>query len=171
MAQEINVVAMRKQITTKLKTLEDSVKAYHDAYDKLQSDEKIAREKFEKEHKAWKIKVSKGLIKSIKPENVDLGLNGYRGRYDGATIYLKDVDLSSFGNEPKFTEDFDYRSERSRKVNDLLKAIPNYYDQYGRQVSSDSVIFHFKKALDLLDVLPQGTTTITVKDFNFLIKF
>jgi hypothetical protein len=32
MAQEINVVAMRKQITTKLKTLEDSVKGLNQKY-------------------------------------------------------------------------------------------------------------------------------------------
>lgn len=170
MAQEINVVAMRKQITTKLKALEDAIKAYDTANKKYDADRKAAATKYEKDIAAWNTKVAKALIKSIKPEDVRLSLRGRNNRYQGVSIELDNVDLSAFGEQPTWNA-YDYDAEAYRKVQELYRAIPDYYDSYNRTVSAQSVVFHFKKALDLLDVLPAGTTSIQVKDYNFLTKF
>lgn len=167
MAQEINVVAMRKQITTKLKTLEDSIKIYNTARDKYDAEYKAAEEKHKKDVAAWDIKAAKAFLASAKDvKNLSIDIRGK----SAATIFLNDVDLSKLSPRPEFKR-WEFKEEDVKKNGQLHAAIPNYYDQYNRSVNKDSVIFHFKKALDMLDVLPQGTTTITVKDFNFLTKF
>lgn len=170
MAQEINVVVMRKQITTKLKALEDAIKAYETASKKYDADRKAAEEKFKKDIAAWNVKVAKALIKTIKPEDVVLSIHGRYNSYKGVSISLENVDLGVFGEQPN-RNSYDPDDEGYKKVQELYRAIPSYYDNYNRPVSSQSVIFHFKKALDLLDVLPAGTTSIQVKDYNFLTKF
>ena len=167
MAQEIDVVAMRKQITTKLKTLQDTLKAYHTAADKYDAEFKVAQEKYEKDLAAWNIKAAKALLASAKDvENVSVDIRGT----SAATIFLNGVDLSKVSPRPKFDR-WDFKPEAAKKKIELYNAVPKYFDKYTRQVSSDAVIYHLQKALEMLDVLPKGTTTVTVKDFDFLTKF
>jgi len=170
MAQEINVVAMRKQITTKLKALDDAIKAYNTADEKYQANRLAAQKKYEKELETWNAKVAKALLKAAKAENIRLELRGYNSNFTGVNITLNNVDLSAFGEQPSYNR-YDHDSAEVKKLMELRNNIPQYYDSYHREVYKSAVIFHFKKALDMLDVLPTGTTTITVKDYNFLTRF
>jgi hypothetical protein len=170
MAQEVNVAVLQKQITDKLNTLETAVKAYRDADKKHDDDRAAAHAKYEKEFKAWSLKATKLVLKQLTVDNVTLNItnNVYHNSYRGVNIEVKDADLSALGERPVNN----YEDNNAwRKIRELHGAIPNYYDNYGRQVSTDAVIFHFKKSLDMIAALPKGTTTITVKDFNFLTKF
>lgn len=170
MAQEINVAAMRKQITTKLKALEDAHKAYEDADNKYRENRFAAQKKYEKDLEIWNAKVAKALLKAAKAQDISLELRGYRNNFSGVSITLRTVDLSAFGEQPTYNH-YDGESVEAKKLMELRNNIPHYYDSYHREVYKAAVIFHFKKALDMLDVLPTGTTTITVKDYNFLTRF
>jgi hypothetical protein len=170
MAQEVNVAVLRKQISNKLQALENAHKAYVDADKKRDADREAATAKYEKEYKAWTLKATKLVLKQLTVDNVTLNItnNRYSSVYHGVSIDVKDADLSALGERP--TNDYEDRNSW-KKLAELRGAIPAYYDNYGRYVDSNAVIFHFKKSLDMLEALPQGTVTITVKDFNFLTKF
>jgi hypothetical protein len=170
MAQEINVAVIKKQLTTKLKTLEDAVKAYETAQKKYDADRKEYEAKYEKDLKAWNTKVAKALIKSANAEDITLELRGYHNNFAGVSVMLRNVDLSAFGEQPSWNR-WDYKNEEYKKVTELFRAIPVYYDNYHREVNREAVKSHIKKSLELLEVLPSGTATITVKDFNFITKF
>jgi hypothetical protein len=167
MAQAINVVAMRKQITTKLTALETSIDAYNTARDKYEADYKAAKEKYEKDLAVWNLKAAKALLGSAKDvENLSIDIRGG----SAATIYLNGVDLSKLTPRPTFNV-YGFKEDVQKKNGELYKAIPVYFDAYHRPISLDAVKSHFRKALEMLDVLPAGTVEIQVKDFNFLTKF
>jgi hypothetical protein len=161
---------MRKQITTKLKALEDAHNAYETASKKYQEHRVAAQKKYEKDLQSWNSKVAKALLKAAAADTIRLELRGYHNNFSGVNIFLSNVDLSAFGEQPSYNH-YDHTSSEAMKLTELRNNIPQYYDSYHREVYKSAVIFHFKKSLDMLDVLPQGTTTITVKDYNFLTRF
>ena len=167
MAQQINVVATRNQITAKLKTLEDSINAYNTARDKYDAEYKAAEEKYEKDLAVWNVKAAKALLSSAKDvQNLSIDIRGN----SAATIFLNGVDLSNVPQRPEFSR-YKFKEDMQKKNGELYAAIPKYFDTYNRPISVDAVVFHFKKALQMLELLPTGTVEIQVKDFNFLNKF
>ena len=167
MAQAINVAATRKQITTKLATLENSIDAWNKAVNKYDADLKAAEEKHEKDLAAWNVKAAKALIASAKNiQNVAVDIRGT----SGATIYLNSVDLSALTPRPEFSR-WKFQEDVVKANGKLYAAIPSYYDSYNRPIPLEAVKFHFKKALQMLELLPTGTVEVQVKDFNFLNKF
>ena len=131
---------------------------HHDKYKKVLAD--------------WNAKVVKALIKSATVPNMRVSVTGNYYGASSSTLHvtLDEVDLSAFGNQPQPVNNSKFEEEW-KKVCELRNEIPRYYDNYGRGVPIDSIVYHYQKSLDMLDVLPAGTATITVKDFNFLTKF
>jgi len=167
MAQAINVAATRKQITTKLATLENSIDAWEKARNKYEADLKAAEQKHEKDLAAWNIKAAKALLASAKNvQNLSIDIRGN----SAATVYLTGVDLGALTPRPEFNR-WDFQADVVKANGKLYAAIPSYYDSYSRPIPVEAVKFHFKKALQMLELLPTGTVEVQVKDFNFLNKF
>jgi len=164
MPQEINVDVIRKQITTKLSAIETAVAHNKEVAIKIEKGREERREQFKKEQKEWQKNLAKAVAKAVNPDNIRLSNN----RYGNATVEVMNVVLAEIGDEPRFN----YRGTDEEKLEATYKEVPSYYDSRGNKLCDlGSIIFHYKKALSLLDALPTGTATVTIKDFDFLTRY
>lgn len=160
MAQQIVVSELKKQIISKQTALETALKQNKMLEEKRIKLQEKASADFDKAVVAWTQAV-RAQIKSMKltDENSNIEGRGYRHNFNGAsvTITLKDA--------PKYPEraDINWR--------DYVIAVPTYYDFRHNPISSDAVLAHFRKCLEMLEVLPAGTVEVTISKFDFLTKF
>jgi len=160
MAQQIVVSELKKQIISKQTALETALKQNKMLEEKRFKLQEKAAADFDKAVIAWKQAV-RAQIKGMKltDENSSVEDRNYRNNYNGASvsITLKDA--------PKYPE----RAEINWR--DYVIAVPTYYDFRHNPISSDAVLGHFRKCLEMLEVLPAGTVEVTISKFDFLTKF
>ena len=162
MAQQVVVSALKKQIETKKKALETAIATNETLRAKYETESKKAQDEYEKAVKAWEESVgqiAQGLV--LTKDNSSISDRGYRYNDADATVSI----TVPFKKLPKRPE------RRDVKWSDYSVEVPTYYDSYNRSIYAHAVIAHWKKALEMLEVLPTGTTEVAVKDFNFLTKF
>jgi hypothetical protein len=164
MPQEINVNVIRKQITEKLSAIETATEHNKIVSEKISKIREDNRAAFEKEHTEWERKLAKVVAKAVTADNIRVT----NSRYNGVSVEISNVAFSEVGEEPRF----DYNCDAIQKLEKTYKEVPKYYDNRGNELYNlGSIIFHYKKALALLDALPNGTATVTVKDFDFLTRY
>ena len=166
MPQDIQVDVIRTQVESKVLAIETALSHNAGVYktiDKVTSDSNAT---YTKEYAAWKNKVAKVVSAQIITGEW-MVRNLYRGVLE-ATVEIDPGSLVGVGPAP-------VRDRESNKVAGLrgtLVEVPKYYDGQGRLVASlDAIVFHFKKVLDLLNALPNGTATVTIRDFNFITRY
>jgi len=119
MAQQIDVVATRNQITKKLKAILDAQEKHRVAADKYDADVKVHHDKYKKVLADWNAKVVKALIKSATVPNMRVSVTGNYYGASSSTLHvtLDEVDLSAFGNQPQPVNNSKFEEEWKKSVN------------------------------------------------------
>jgi hypothetical protein len=160
MPQQIVVSKLKKQITSKKSTLENALKEIEVMRKKREADVAKNDADYKKAYADWEVAVQ-AIAQSItlNKDNSSVEHRYYQGSNTTVSITIPSKKL------PKRPE------PKQLKWSDYDVVVPVYYDAYNRIVDSRAVLAHLNKALEMLDVLPDGTIEVTVKDFNFLTKF
>jgi hypothetical protein len=160
MGQQVNVVALRAQLQAKLSILESGQKTYKELRDKHNTEREQAYEKHRIDDNKWHETVTKIIRKSGSRRKGTLSV------HDGKAYVTLEIDATSLPPRPHI-EDYPY----SPHPDYFEYHHTHFYNHLDRRISVDAVICHLKKALEMIDVLPQGTTEITIKNFDFLTKY
>lgn len=154
MGQQVNVGVLRKQITEKIDAIEKSEAKFNSERDEYYIKSDKMREKYDADCTRWTAQVRKAVAK------VDV--------LEKAMVYSNEVRISIPEELQRTLPD---KKDEKYSVSYPSNKTPRYYDHRNKHVDTYAVLFHLRKALDLLDALPNATPEVTVKDFDFLTKY
>ena len=154
MGQQVNVAVLKKQITDKITAIEKAQAHDAKAYETYRKQYGQLKEKYTADLDKWWATVLKAVVK---PE--------VTGK---ATMWNDQVHLTI---PDELVRTRPHEREDKYTATYPSSTVPMYYDARNKSVSTQAVLFHLRKALDLLDALPNATPEVTVKDFDFLTKY
>jgi len=161
MAQQVVVAVLKKQILAKQAALIAARTKRDEMSKKREDDAKKVHDEYEAALKKWEADVLAIAIKTkLTKDNSCVSNRGYGER----EVCIAEITIPA-AKLPKRPE------RKALNWDEYHVDIPVYYDSYHHDIAPQAVLAHWARALEMIEVLPAGTTEVAVKDFNFLTKF